>query len=114
MSDCIFCKIVDKKIPAKIVYEDDKIMAFEDLNPVGPVHVLIIPKLHIKSLNEVSEENQELISHLMVKVKEIAEKMNVFEDGYRLVANCGELGGQDVGHLHFHLISGRQMQWPPG
>lgn len=114
MSDCIFCKIVNNEIPANVVYEDDKILAFHDLNPVSPVHVLIIPKVHIDSLNVLNDDNSILIAYLMSKVKDIAKKLGVDQSGYRLVTNTGEEGGQTVGHIHFHLVGGRQMKWPPG
>lgn len=114
MSDCIFCKIIEKEIPANIVYEDDKILAFHDLSPVSPVHVLIIPKVHIDSLNMLDEKNANLIGYLMCKVKDIAKELGVDKSGYRLVTNTGDEGGQTVGHIHFHLTGGRQMKWPPG
>lgn len=113
MSDCIFCKIADKTIPSKSVYEDDQIIAFHDLEPQAPVHVLIIPKKHIASMDEVQEGDSDLIGHLMVKVKEIAKELGL-EKGYRLVNNCGEYGLQTVKHLHFHLLGKRKMTWPPG
>jgi histidine triad (HIT) family protein len=114
MSDCIFCKIVKKEIPVNVVYEDDKILAFHDLNPVAPVHVLVIPKIHIDSLNMVDENNADTIGYLMSKVKDIAKELAVDKSGYRIISNTGEEGGQTVGHIHFHLAGGRQMKWPPG
>lgn len=114
MSDCIFCKIIDKEIPANIVYEDDRIIAFHDLNPVSPVHVLIIPKLHIDSLNMLDSENVEDVAYLLTKVKDIAKELGIDESGYRIVTNTGVEGGQTVSHIHFHLTGGRQMKWPPG
>ncbi|MCQ2547740.1 MAG: histidine triad nucleotide-binding protein [Clostridia bacterium] len=113
MADCIFCKIAEKEIPATIVYEDDKIISFKDLEPQAPVHVLIIPKKHIESLDDLKEEDRELIAHLMLKVKDIAAELGL-ENGYRLVNNCGEDGFQTVKHLHFHLLGKRKMTWPPG
>jgi diadenosine tetraphosphate (Ap4A) HIT family hydrolase len=113
MDDCIFCKIAVKDIPSKTVYEDDEIIAFHDLEPQAPVHVLIIPKKHIASMDDLADEDGELIAHLMLKVKEIAKKLNL-EKGYRLVNNCGEDGMQTVKHLHFHLLGKRKMTWPPG
>jgi histidine triad (HIT) family protein len=112
--DCIFCKIVAGEIPSNKVYEDDKILAFRDLNPEAPEHVLIIPKKHITSLNHVTPEDHALLGHIQVKVKEIAESLGVSEKGYRLVANTGDEGGQTVHHLHYHLLGGRSMKWPPG
>ena len=115
MSDCIFCKIVDKEIPSNVVYEDDKILCFHDLSPVAPVHVLIIPKNHYESLDDISQsaEDIENMGYLISKVKEIAEILEL-ENGYRLVNNCGEDGYQTVQHLHFHLMGKRKMTWPPG
>lgn len=113
MSDCIFCKIANKEIPSKMVYEDDEIFVFHDLEPQAPVHVLMISKKHIPSLNEVGEENQELLGYMMLKVKEIAKQLEL-ENGYRVVINCGEDGLQTVHHIHFHILGKRRMAWPPG
>ena len=113
MSDCIFCKIANKEIPSKAVYEDDRILVFHDLEPQAPVHVLIIPKKHIASLDDLQPEDAELIGYLMMKVKDIARELGL-ENGYRLVNNCGEDGMQTVKHLHFHLLGKRMMKWPPG
>jgi histidine triad (HIT) family protein len=113
MDNCIFCMIARKEIPGNIAYEDDDIIAFHDLEPQAPVHVLIIPKKHIASLDEVGEEDRDLLGGLILKVKEIAEKLGL-ENGYRLVNNCGEDGMQTVKHLHFHLLGKRKMIWPPG
>ncbi len=103
MSDCIFCQIGEGQIPSNKVYEDDKILCFHDLDPQAPVHVLIIPKKHITSLDDVTEEDSELLGYIMTKVKEIAATLGL-ENGYRLVNNCGEDGLQTVKHLHFHLL----------
>ena len=113
MSDCVFCMIANHEIPSNIAYEDDKIIAFHDLDPQAPVHVLIIPKKHITSLDDVTEEDSELLGYIMTKVKEIAATLGL-ENGYRLVNNCGEDGLQTVKHLHFHLLGKRKMTWPPG
>ena len=113
MSDCIFCKIIKKEIPSNLVYEDDKIMAFHDLEPQAPVHVLIIPKQHMASLDDVKTDDTELLGYLLCKVKEIAGTLGL-ENGYRLVCNTGEDGLQTVKHLHFHLLGKRKMNWPPG
>lgn len=113
MADCIFCMIVNKDIPAKVVYEDDHIIAFHDLEPQAPVHVLIITKKHLESLDKVGFEDKELLGYLMCKIKEIALDLGL-ENGYRLVNNCGEDGLQTVKHLHFHLLGKRKMTWPPG
>ena len=113
MADCIFCKIAEKEIQSNVVYEDDKILCFHDLEPQAPVHVLIIPKKHIASMDDVQAEDQALMGHIMVKVSEIAEILGL-ENGYRLVNNCGEDGFQTVKHIHFHLLGKRKMTWPPG
>ena len=114
MNDCIFCKIVNKEIPADIVYEDDKIIAFKDINAAAPIHVLIIPKRHIKSINQISDLDKSTISHIFIKISEIAKHLEIDKEGYRIVNNCGKLGGQTVDHIHFHLLGGRELQWPPG
>ena len=113
--DCIFCKIAKGEIPSTIVYEDEEILAFNDLNPQAPVHVLIIPKAHIASLDdqEAVGAHEQALGHLLGKVREIAAGQGL-ENGYRLVCNCGADGMQTVGHLHFHLLGRRQMGWPPG
>ena len=113
MADCIFCKIASKDIPAKVVYEDDLILAFHDLEPQAPVHLLIIPKKHIASMDGVEKEDAELMGHLLNKVKDIAAEAGLV-NGYRLVNNCGEDGLQTVKHIHFHLLGKRKMNWPPG
>ena len=113
MGDCVFCKIAEKEIPSNIVYEDDQIICFHDLEPQAPVHVLIIPKKHIASMDDVSADDQQLMGYIMTKVKEIAKTLGL-ENGYRLVNNCGEDGFQTVTHMHFHLLGKRKMTWPPG
>jgi len=114
MTDCIFCKIVNGKIPSDKVYENENVYAFRDLNPVAPVHVLIIPKEHIKSLDEMETSNQNLLGEIMLTAKKIAKSEGLSEDGYRVVSNIGKAGGQAVDHFHLHLVGGRSMQWPPG
>ncbi|HHZ17594.1 MAG TPA: histidine triad nucleotide-binding protein [Peptococcaceae bacterium] len=113
MSDCLFCKIVSNEIPSKKVYEDDRILAFYDINPAAPVHILVIPKEHIESLAALQDEHLGLIGYLHGKIRDIARDLKL-ADGYRVVNNCGKEGGQEVGHLHFHLLGGRKMLWPPG
>lgn len=113
MDNCIFCKIANKEIPSNIVYEDDVIISFHDLEPQAPVHVLLIPKKHIDSLDDLEFGDMETLGWLMTKVKDIAEELGL-ENGYRLVCNCGEDGMQTVKHLHFHLLGKRRMLWPPG
>ncbi len=110
----IFKKIIDKQIPAKICFEDAECLAFHDLHPQAPVHVLLIPKREIKSMAEVTEADQKLLGHLMSVVPLIAEKLGIAKEGFRLVSNCREFGGQTVDHLHFHILGGRPMGWPPG
>ncbi len=111
--DCIFCKIASGEIPSKKVYEDDRVCAFYDLDPQAPVHVLIIPKKHISSIMELDEENADVVSHVFLVAKRLAGELGL-EKGFRIVSNCGEDGGQSVLHLHFHLLGGRSMKWPPG
>jgi histidine triad (HIT) family protein len=114
MTSCIFCKIVNKEIPSKIIYEDEKVLAFEDVAPQSPVHILIIPKKHYSTILDVEETNAELIGHVFMIAKKIARQKGFAEKGFRIVMNCNTEGGQTVYHLHFHLLAGRQMQWPPG
>ena len=111
--DCIFCKIANGEIPSNKVYEDDQVCAFYDLEPQAPVHVLIIPKKHIASVMELEEENAADVSHVFLVAKRLAKELNL-ANGFRIVSNCGEDGGQSVHHLHFHLLGGRSMKWPPG
>ena len=112
--DCLFCKIINKEIPSDIVYEDDDVLAFNDIDPKAPVDVLVIPKKHIASLNELTEADSALLMKIMLVIQKIAQEKNIAESGYRVVNNCGEQGGQTVGHLHFHLLGGREMLWPAG
>ena len=112
--DCLFCKIIAGEIPSSKVYEDDLVYAFNDISPAAPTHVLIIPKKHISSANELNEENAAIVSHIFLVAGKIARQLGIFENGYRIVNNCGKDGGQTVGHLHFHLLGGRNLGWPPG
>ncbi len=111
---CLFCKIVDKEIPSNIAFEDDNIMAFHDINPKAPTHVLIIPKKHIATINDVTNEDQMLLGHIMLTAKKLAKELGIEQDGYRLVFNVNQHGGQEVHHIHLHILGGRQMNWPPG
>lgn len=111
--NCIFCKIVDGSIPSKKAYEDEKVLAFYDLEPQAPVHVLIVPKQHIASVNDLNEENSAVVAHIFEVAAKIAQELGL-KNGYRIVTNCGEDAGQSVQHLHFHLLGGRSMAWPPG
>ena len=110
----IFKKIIDKELPANIVYEDSLCMAFKDINSQAPVHVLLIPKREIPSVASLQKEDQELMGHLMIKASEIARSLGLGEKGYRLVVNTKDDGGQTVHHLHIHIMGGRAMKWPPG
>ena len=114
MTDCLFCKIARKEIPATILYEDRLVLAFADLHPQAPVHVLIIPKAHHATLNDVSAEEEQLMGHVVLVATKIAGEKGLRENGYRLVANCLEGAGQSVFHVHFHLLGGRNFTWPPG
>lgn len=113
MTDNIFLKIIEKKIPAKIVHEDDRCLAFHDVNPQAPVHVLIIPKKVIATHDALTEEDRELLGHLHLVAARLADQFGL-SDGYRLVLNCKERAGQTVPHLHMHLLGGRDLKWPPG
>ena len=110
--NCIFCKIIKKEIPAEIVFENEIIIAFKDVSPATPKHILIVPKIHIESANEITKKNLKFISNIFEKIPEIAK--NIGEKDYRIVNNCGEKAGQTVGHIHFHLMAGRDFSWPPG
>jgi histidine triad (HIT) family protein len=109
----IFKKIIDREIPAKIVYEDDRCLAFEDVHPRAPTHLLFIPKKEIASVNEIEPEDEVLIGHLFTVMRKVAAQLGL-TGGYRIVANCGPDSGQEVMHLHFHLLAGRKLTWPPG
>ena len=112
--DCLFCKIAAGEIPSAKVYEDELVYAFRDIDPKAPVHVLIIPKQHIASVNEINDENCAIVGHIFKVAAEIAKSEGIAQDGYRIVTNIGENGGQTVGHLHYHMLGGRSLQWPPG
>lgn len=114
MTDCTFCKIIDKKIPSKIVYEDELAFAFEDINPQAPVHTLVIPKKHIPTLLDIKEEDGALIAHLVKVASRIARDKGIAERGFRIVTNCNPESGQTVYHIHLHVLGGRAMHWPPG
>lgn len=114
MDNCLFCNIVAGEIPADIIYEDDSIIAFRDINPQAPVHILIIPKLHISTLNDLKPEHAELIGELILSAKDIAKKEGISDAGYRTGFNCNKAAGQTVYHIHLHLLGGRNFSWPPG
>lgn len=106
---CIFCKIANKEIPAEAVFESDNIIAINDLNPQAPVHILVMPKIHISSVNEISAENSHIIAEIFESIQKIAEKTNIKDSGYRVVSNCGHDGCQSVMHLHFHILGGKKL-----
>ena len=116
MSDCLFCKIAQKTIPADIVYEDDGVIAFRDIEPQAPLHILVIPKKHYGSLMDMAEaDDGALASHIMIDViPQVVRELDLAENGFRVVTNIGRDGGQTVPHLHFHILGGRSLQWPPG
>ena len=112
--DCIFCKIIKGELPTEKVYEDKNILAFNDLHPRAPIHQLIVPKKHIATLNDLTEEDTELVGAMVQTARHLAEKANIAKSGYRTVFNCNKDGGQEIFHLHLHLIGGRALHWPPG
>lgn len=114
MSDCIFCKIGRKEIPSRIAYEDRQVVAFEDVNPQAPTHTLIIPKEHFATLNDISQQEEALLGHMMLVATRLAREKGLEEDGFRCVMNCQEGAGQSVFHIHLHLLGGRRFTWPPG
>ncbi|MCK2184829.1 histidine triad nucleotide-binding protein [Halomonas getboli] len=112
--DCLFCKIINREIPADIVYEDDQMLAFNDIDPKAPTHQLIVPKRHIATLNDIEEDDLALIGRLQFTAAKLAREAGFAEDGYRVVMNCNEQGGQTVYHIHMHLMGGRRFTWPAG
>ncbi|NLV92092.1 MAG: histidine triad nucleotide-binding protein [Firmicutes bacterium] len=114
MSECIFCKILAKEIPTEVLYEDDLVMAFPDVSPQAPEHILIIPKKHIPSLADLSPEDEGVMGRIVSVANRLAQEKGFAQEGYRLVANCGKQAGQTVFHIHFHLLGGRDFGWPPG
>jgi histidine triad (HIT) family protein len=114
MADDLFLKIINREIPAEIIYETDDILAFRDINPQAPVHVLIIPKEHIPTMNDLEPQHAEVVGKMFMVAAELAALEGISDDGYRVVMNCNEAGGQAVYHIHLHLLGGRQMVWPPG
>jgi histidine triad (HIT) family protein len=114
MSDCLFCGIVDGKVKANLVYQDDAMVAFKDIAPKAPVHILIIPRKHLVSVSDIAEQDRVLIGQIFQVAAKLAREQGIAESGYRVVANSGADAGQSVFHLHYHLLGGRQMSWPPG
>jgi len=114
MTDCLFCKIVAGEIPAEIIYEDDRVLAFRDISPQAPTHALVIPRKHIATLNDLQPDDAELVGQMLLAAKAIAAKDDIADDGYRTVFNCNAGAGQTVFHIHLHVLGGRPMNWPPG
>jgi histidine triad (HIT) family protein len=114
LQDCIFCRIVAKEVASDIVYEDDEVVAFRDINPQAPVHVLVVPRKHIPTLNDATPEDQPLLGKLFLVAQQLAQKLQVADGGYRLVLNVNRGAGQSVFHIHLHLLGGRVFHWPPG
>ena len=114
MSSCLFCSIVAGKIPCKEIYSEDQFLAFSDIDPQAPTHILVIPKRHIGSIDQLKNDDNVLMGDLLLVAKRIATKEGLDEQGFRFVINCGEDGGQSVGHIHLHILGGRAMSWPPG
>lgn len=112
--DCLFCKIVNREIPADIVFEDDEVLAFNDINPQAPTHLLIVPKQHIATLNDIEESDMALVGRLQYTAAKLARQRGFADDGYRVVMNCNDQGGQTVYHIHMHLMGGRRFTWPAG
>ncbi|ADY73738.1 histidine triad (HIT) protein [Desulfurobacterium thermolithotrophum DSM 11699] len=106
---CVFCKIINKELPAKIVYEDELVVAFHDINPQAPIHILIVPKEHIPTVNDLEEKHKELIGHIFLVAKKIAKDMGFAENGYRILINCNKDGGQEIYHIHYHLFAGKPL-----
>lgn len=114
MVGCLFCRIVQKQIPSKLVHDDEKCIAFEDINPQAPVHILIIPKEHIPTILDINESHKDLLFNMYTVANKIAEEKNIATRGFRLVINCNAEAGQSVFHIHMHMLGGRHMAWPPG
>ena len=109
MADCVFCKIIKREIPSDLVYEDDRVIAFKDVNPAAPIHILVVPKKHIENLLQVSEEDGDIISYIYKVINKIAIDNNFAQNGFRVIANCGKDSGQEVMHIHFHVLGGRKL-----
>ena len=114
MPDCLFCNIANKSIPTAFIYEDEQVLAFNDIDPQAPHHVLIIPRQHISTLNDFKPADTSLAGHLLVVAAQLAKKLGIHDSGYRVLFNCNKEGGQAVYHIHLHLLGGRQLNWPPG
>ena len=109
MDECIFCKIIKGEIPSKKLYEDDKVIAFHDINPEAPIHFLVVPKEHIESVNALNEENSDIIAHIFKVINKLVKEEKIADSGYRIINNCGRDGGQTVNHIHFHVLGGKTL-----
>ncbi len=114
MNDCLFCQIAKKETPVNIIYEDKYVIVFDDIHPKAPIHKLIIPKVHIATVNDITPKNNELLGHMIHTAKEVAKKLGIAENGYRLIMNCNTDAGQVIFHMHIHLLGGRSLSWHPG
>lgn len=114
MEDCLFCKIANGELATDIIYQDDKVLAFNDINPQAPTHILITPRKHISTLNDLQDQDTSIVGHMVQIAQQLAKQYEHADDGYRLVMNCNEHGGQTVFHIHMHLLAGRKLTWPPG
>lgn len=114
MQDCLFCKIIKREIPAEIVFENEDVLVFKDIKPVAPTHLLVIPKKHISTLFDLEEEDTLIMGRVQLAVNQVARELGLIDRGFRLVVNCGRDAGQLVMHIHYHLLAGRPLQWPPG
>jgi histidine triad (HIT) family protein len=112
--DCLFCRIAQQQLPAAILHEDDRVVAFRDISPQAPVHMLVIPKKHVTTINDLQPDDAALVGHMVLTAQKLAKAEGIDESGYRLVMNCNREGGQTVYHIHLHVLGGRGMQWPPG
>ena len=110
MDNCLFCRIINREIPSKIVYEDDKVLAFHDVEPKAPIHILLIPKTHLASLNDLASDHEGVMAHLTLSISKVAEIMGIKDSGYRVIVNCGKDSGQAVAHLHYHILGGRTFE----
>jgi histidine triad (HIT) family protein len=113
-NDCLFCKIAHREIDCELIYEDDLVVAFNDINPQAPEHKLIIPRTHINTINDLEPNHSNLVGHMVLVAKKLASQLEIADVGYRVLMNCNQGGGQAVYHIHLHLLGGRQMTWPPG
>jgi histidine triad (HIT) family protein len=114
VSDCLFCKIANKEIPSQVVFEDDQVIVFKDIEPVAPIHILLIPKIHVSNIADSKLVENGLATHMVTVIQKVADQLQLKENGFRVVINCGRDAGEAVHHLHYHIIAGRSLGWPPG